>query len=238
MPWSAGASWAGRGRPPAHRPTRRPRHRPGEGADLGRAPDRAQQRGHPLGALLHSRARPRPGCAGPGALMVAVRRAAGHRAPRSCGKLVVATERRTSCPGWTRWTSAGSPTAWPVRRLTAAEAREHEPHVAAVAGAARGRDRHHRLRRGVPRPWSAGWPRPAPTSGSAPRSSAAARRGSRTVVRSTTGDVAVDVAGQLRRPAERPGGAAGGRRPDHADRPVPRRVLRAAPERRAPGARA
>ena len=159
MPWvGAGASWrSGRG-PTACSPTGP------SGRDvtvLEKEPTWAAHQTGRNSGVIHAGLYYPPGsvkalmCRAGARSMVRVLREQEGIAHQICGKLIVAT-RRTSCPGCTRCTSAGWPAACPSARLSAAEAREHEPHVAARRGAARGQHRHRRLRRGVRGPGRAG----------------------------------------------------------------------------------
>ena len=210
---------------------RRRGHRRGEGGGLGGPPDRPQQRGASTPASTTRRDRSRPHVPGRGAPAARVRPRGRHP---PCG--VRQARRRhaaTSCPGCARLHERGlrqRPGGHPAHRRRGPRARAARR---ARGGAARARDGHHRLRRGLRARWSA----TRAAGGDAAARRRGARRGPsetpgrRRRVRHTTsaGELAADrvvaCAGlHGDRVARRLGDRARG-----ADRAVPRRVLRAAP---------
>ena len=156
---------------------------------LGLAPDRAQLRRHPLRALLQARLAEGPDVPAPAPLDGRLRRsstasrttsAASSSSPSDEAELPRLRSAARARPGQRRCRSRAA-----SRRP---RSREHEPHVAAVAGAPRRATGHHRLRRGQPAP-GASWPRPAvPTCASAREVTASSSgRGDRIVVQPQRG---------------------------------------------------
>ena len=207
-----------------------------EGARLGAPPDRPQQRGGALGPVLPAR-QPQ------GALVPRGRGVDARPRPRRGGAARGSPASWSSPPRPTSWTGSapceqrGLANGLAVTRLTAAQAREHEPHVAARRRPARARDRHHRLPRGVRRARAAAARRRcAPAAGHRGRRRRRRAR-ARSCSRRTRGDARGRRGGQLRRAARRPGGPAARPPAVGAHRAVPRRVPRAGPGRGPPRAR-
>ena len=231
MPWSAGASW-GWPWPTACSPTDPAPTSPSwRRSRLGGAPDRAQQRGDPLGALLPARRPQGAMCRAGARSMVRFCPADGIAAPglRQADRRHRA---RTSCPGWTRCTSAGMANGLAVRRLSAAEAREYEPHVAAVAALHVASTGIVDYGAGVRGPRAAG----CATAGADLRLGAevlgAARAAAGPWCAATARGLRRRRAGQLRRPARRPGGPAGRARPPVRIVPFRGEYYELRPERR------